>query len=369
MDNEPLPTPNNAASTPDNPTYYTTDAFTEHAIRFVRQQQDAEPFFLYLAFNAPHWPLHARQEDVDKFVGTYRQGWDQLRQERYTRMIDLGILSKDCVLSPRDDGAKAWETLTEEQKIQMDYRMAVYAAQIHRMDWNIGRLVQTLRDLDKLDNTLILYLHDNGGCAEPYHDLGGGDFAAVNRPGAAWAGGQGKGMEGSSYGIAWANASNTPFRRFKSMLHEGGIATPLIAHWPKGLKTKPGAMTDSVGYLADVMPTAMEAAGATYPESFNGHKLHPPAGQSLVPVFQTGTRPEPEWFFWEQYNNRAVRHGKWKAVRPAGEDRWELYNLQTDRSETRNLAEQYPDVLATLTGAWQTWANTHQVLPKRIRNS
>lgn len=370
LDNDPLSPPAKAASTPENPTFYITDAFTDYALSFIRDQKDDAPFFLYLPYTAPHWPLHARQEDVDKFVGTYREGWDALRQRRYMRMIELGVVSKDWALSARDDGARAWESLTEQQKTDLDYRMAVYAAQIHRMDWNIGRVVQTLRDLGKLDNTLILYLHDNGGCAEPYHDLGGGDIAAVNLPGAIWSGGRNaQGMDGSAYGTGWANASNTPFRRFKSMLHEGGIATPLIAHWPKGLKTKPGAMVDAVGYLADIMPTALEAAGATYPESYQGHTLHPLAGQSLMPVFQTGTRPDPEWLFWEQYNNRAVRHGKWKAVRPAGAEKWELYDLQQDRSEVNDLANEHPDLLATLTAAWDRWARSHQVLPKTSRNS
>ena len=365
LDNSPLPTPGEPLSTPKNPTYYTTDAFTEYAIRFVREQRDPEPFFLYLAFNAPHWPLHARQEDVEKFVGKYRRGWDTLCQERYAKLLTQGILSSTWPLSSRDDGARAWETLTEEQKTQLDYRMAVYAAQIHRMDWNIGRMVQTLRELGKLDNTMILFLSDNGGCAEPYHDLGGGAIEAVNLPKAEGSGGKdAQGMGGSAYGTGWANASNTPFRRFKSMLHEGGIATPLIVHWPNGLKTGTGGLTHSMGYLADVMPTALEAAGATYPDSFNGETLHPLAGQSLVPIFRSGTRPDPEWMFWEQYNNRAVRHGRWKAVRPAGAGKWQLYDLEKDRTELNDLADEHPDILTKLTDAWDTWANTHQVLPK-----
>jgi arylsulfatase A-like enzyme len=358
LDNTPLPPT-------EDPDFYTTDAFTDYAMRFVREQEDDNPFFLYLAFNAPHWPLHAPQKDVEKFVGKYRGGWDQVRQERYARLVKEGIISKDWPLSPRDD-ARAWETLTEEQKTQMDYRMAVYAAQVHRMDWNIGRLVQMLQEMNKYDNTLILFLSDNGGCAEPYFDLGGGDIKAVNRPDAGWVGGKGTGMGGSSYGTGWANASNTPFRRFKSMLHEGGIAAPLVVHWPKGLKTKPGTLTHSPGYLTDVMPTALEVAETSYPVSFNAQQLHPLAGRSLVPIFQTGSRPDPEWMFWEQYGNRAVRHGNWKAVRPEEAKEWELYDLEKDRTELNDLARQYPDVLSRMTEAWENWAKTNQVLPKKL---
>jgi arylsulfatase len=360
LDNKPL-------ATPDDPEYYTTDAFTDYAMRFVREQQDDKPFFLYLAFNAPHWPLHAPQKEVDKFVGKYRSGWDQLRQERYARLVKEGIINKEWPLSPRDDGARAWETLSEEQKTQLDYRMAVYAAQVHRMDWNIGRLVQTLHEVNKFDNTLILFLSDNGGCAEPYFDLGGGDIKAVNQPQAGWVGGKGTGQGGSSYGTGWANASNTPFRRFKSMLHEGGIAAPLVVHWPVGLKIKPGALTHSPGYLTDVMPTALEVAGIDYPTLFNGRELHPLAGRSLVPIFQNGTRQDPEWMFWEQYNNRAVRHGNWKAVRPAEAKEWELYDLQKDRTELTNLAQEYPEVLSKMINAWDQWAKANQVLPKKIQ--
>jgi arylsulfatase len=152
------------------------------------------------------------------------------------------------------------------------------------------------------------------------------------------------------------------------MLHEGGIAAPLVVHWPKGLKTNPGTLTHSPGYLTDVMPTALEVAGTTYPISFNGQQLHPLAGRSLVPIFQTGSRPDPEWMFWEQYGNRAVRHGNWKAVRPAEAKEWELYDLQKDRTELNDMAKQYPDVLSRMTEAWEKWANANQVLPKKISN-
>ncbi|MEO6245885.1 MAG: sulfatase-like hydrolase/transferase, partial [Opitutaceae bacterium] len=183
LDNTPLPSP-------ENKDYYTTDAFTDHALKFIGEQKDRNPFFLYLAFNAPHWPLHAREEDVKKFVGRYRAGWDRVREERFARQKKVGIVPAAAVLSPRDDGARAWETLTDPQKTELDYRMAVYAAQVHRLDFNVGRLVADLRRRGQLENTLIFFLTDNGGCAEPYDDLGGGAFSAINQPDAAGSGGK-----------------------------------------------------------------------------------------------------------------------------------------------------------------------------------
>ena len=358
LDQTPLPAP-------DSKDYYTTDAFTDHALQFLAAQRDDQPFFLYLAFTAPHWPLHARDEDIRKFVGRYRGGWDRLRAQRFARQRELGVVPAHAQLSPRDDGARAWDSLTAEEQTQLDYRMAVYAAQVHRMDHNVGRLVAQLRARGQLDRTLILFLSDNGGCAEPYIDVGGGAFSAVNQPAAAGAGGRNAGPNGSSYGTGWANASNTPFRRYKSRLHEGGIATPLIAHWPAGLKTTPGATTAAPGYLTDVMPTALELSGAAYPTEFAGHKIQPLVGRSLAPLFRGGELPGDRWLYWEQYNNKAVRHGSWKAVQPAEADSpWELYNLAADPTELNNLAAAQPEKLRELTAAWDTWARTHRVLPK-----
>ena len=356
---------NTALPTPAQKDYYITDAFTDHAIQFLGEHPRAQPFFLYLAFTAPHWPLHARDEDIKKFTGRYRGGWDQLREQRFARQRELGIVPAHARLSPRDDGARAWDTLKPEEHAELDYRMAVYAAQIHRMDHNVGRLVAHLRERGQLENTLILFLSDNGGCAEPYTDLGGGAFAAVNQPTAAGAGGRAAGTGGSSYGTGWANASNTPFRRYKSRLHEGGIATPLIAHWPAGLKTKPGALTASVGYLIDFMPTVLDVTGATYPRELAGQPIQPFVGRSLAPLFRGTELPADRWLYWEQYDNKAVRHGAWKAVQTAEKNSpWELYDLATDPTELRDQAAAQPARLNELTTAWTTWANTHRVLPK-----
>ena len=356
LNNEPLPPPTDAG-------YYTTDAFTDFAMQTVREHEDGAPFFLYLAFNAPHWPLQARAEDIAKFTGKYRAGWDKLRVERHTKELALGIVGKDWPLADRDDGARAWDTLTEQQKTDLDYRMAVYAAQVHRLDWNVGRFVATLREHGKLDNTLLVFLSDNGGCSEPFTDLGGGRQADINNPAM---------MGAISYGTGWANVSNTPFRKFKSNLHEGGIATPLIVHWPAGLKTKPGALDATPGYLTDLMPTVLEATGATYPKERQGQPLPPLEGTSLLPIFTaSGAVAPPRTFCWEQYGNKAVRIGDLKAVfstkggangsAPSGQ--WELYDLPKDRTEEHDLATARPDELKRLTAAWDAWANRTQVFP------
>ena len=353
LDNKQLPAPTNSD-------YYTSDAFTDFAVQTVNEHKGDAPFFLYLAFNAPHWPLHARPEDIAKFVGKYRAGWDALRTERHARMLALGIVSKDWPLSGRDDGARAWDALTEEEKTWLDYRMAVYAAQVHRMDWNIGRLVATLRESRKLDNTLLVFLSDNGGCSEPFTDLGGMPQTAINDPA----------VSGSvSYGTGWANVSNTPFRKFKSCLNEGGIATPLIVHWPAGLKTKPGSLDNTPGYLTDIMPTALEVTGATYPKERNGVEILPLEGRSLVPLFNASNPPlAPREFCWEQYGNKAVRVGDLKAVFPApgktnGSGKWELYDLAKDRTELHDLAGERPAELKALIAQWDTWAARAQVFP------
>ena len=355
LDNQQLPTPTNAD-------YYTSDAFTDFAIKNVQDTQTSEPFFLYLAFNAPHWPLQARPEDVAKFVGKYGMGWDKVREERHAKQIKMGIVSKDWPLSPRDPGARAWDALTDEQKTNLDYRMAVYAAQVWRLDWNVGRLVATLRDRGQLDNTLIVFLSDNGACAEPYTDLGGGKREQVNNPAA---------FGPISYGQGWANNSDTPFRRFKSMLHEGGIAAPFIVHWPTGLKTKPGSLNATPGYIADIMPTFLEVSGATYPKKYKGQVISPYIGRSLVPIFLTASQPLPPCVLcWEQYGFKAVRDGDLKAVFSPqgiydhhGSGRWELYDEAKDRTEQHDLAVQRPDQLKKLQDEWTVWADRSQVFP------
>jgi arylsulfatase len=348
LDNAPV-------APPADTNYYTTDAFAEHLIQFIREKKDGAPFFAYLAFNAPHWPLHARSEDIARFAGKYTNGWDHLRTERWARQQAAGVVKQEWGLSPRDDGARSWDSLTPEQKRQLDYRMAVYAAQVHRMDYQVGRVIDSLRADGKLNNTLVIFLSDNGACAEPYNDLGGNRFDQINNPD-EWG--------AISYGTGWANASNTPFRRYKARLYEGGISAPLIVHWPQGLKTRPGSITETRGFLSDIMPTILEVTGVSYPTEFKGHKITPLYGRSFAPLLKGGTLAQPEWMFWEHYNDRAARKGDWKAIGRIGSDKWELYNLASDRTEQHDLAADKPELIAEMAAAWQRWAETHQVLPR-----
>lgn len=358
LDNSPLPAPEGE--------YYITDALTDYAIKFLDEPRDRDPFFLFLSYTAPHWPLHAREEDIQKFIGTYRSGWDVLREARFARQIDLGIIPADTVLSPRDADVRAWDNLSRRQQTELDYRMAVYAAQVHRMDWNIGRVISALNEKGILDTTLIFFLSDNGASAEPYTDLGGGEFADVNASDQVMLAGVDR-RGGSSYGSGWANAGSTPFRKHKSRLHEGGIITPLIVHWPAGLKVAPGTITPALGYVTDFMPTVLEVTGAAYPEHYNGEEIQPWVGRSLVPQFAPDPAPEDTWLFWEQYDNKAVRFGDWKAVQAAEpSSAWELYNMADDATELNNLADREEGMLHRLTTAWNAWAKSHRVLPKKI---
>jgi len=354
LDNVQLPTPTNAD-------YYTSDAFTDFAIQNVRANPEGTPFFLYLAFNAPHWPLQAKPEDVAKFVGKHAAGWDQFRAARYQKMQQLGLVSKDWALSGRDPGARAWDTLTTPQQKDLDYRMAVYCAQVNRLDWNVGRLLATLRERGMFDNTLIVFLSDNGACAEPYTDLGGGQQQQVNNPTA---------YGPISYGQGWANVSDTPYRRFKSMLHEGGIAAPFIVHWPAGLKTARGSLNATPGYIADIMPTFMEVSGATYPTECKGEAITPLEGRSLVPLLTGAATLPPRVLCWEQYGFKAIRDGDLKAVFSPkemydhhGSGRWELYDLAKDRTELHDLAAERPEDLKRLQAEWTAWAERAQVFP------
>lgn len=339
---------------PTDPDYYTTDAFTDYAIEFLKGQKDERPFFLYLAYTAPHWPLHARDEDIAKYVGKYRDvGWDRLREERLARQKELGIVASDVQLPPRDEGVRPWSNLTDQQREELDYRMAVYAAMVDRMDQNIGRVINWLEEHNKLDNTLLLFLSDNGGCAEPYKDLGGGKFKDINNPNLSGA---------ISYGQGWANASNTPFRKFKVFSHEGGISTPLIIHWPNGMKARAGSITTTPAQLIDLMPTILDASGASYPKEHAEHAIHPLEGVSLMPTILGQERKPAEWMFWEHAGHKAVRHGNHKALLPKEAKHWELYDLAGDRQETKNLSAEMPERVSEMAAKWQAWAISHDVI-------
>ena len=333
--------------TPPAEGFYITDAIADHAVKYIGEYgRRPEPFFLYLAFTAPHWPLHALPEEIARYRGRYMKGWDALRKERHARQIQMGIVDKRWPLTPRDPAAPAWEDVSDKE--MRDLKMAVYAAQIDRMDQGVGRVLAKLREVGAEENTLVMFLADNGGCAEEV-DRG--------KPGVP-PGGADSFM---SYGLPWANASNTPFRLYKHWVHEGGIATPFIARWPAVIR-EGGRIVHQVGHIIDVMATSLDAAGAQYPKAHQGRPVLPLEGRSLVPIFRTGQRPGHEVLCWEHEGNRAVRQGKWKLVsrHPGG---WELYDLEADRTELENLADKYPDRVRELREKYEQWAQRCGVVP------
>ena len=349
QDNTKLPTPEGE--------YYTTDAFTDNAIRFIHEQKDEKPFFLYLAYNAPHWPLQAKKVDYDKFVGKYMKGWDVLRKERYQRQKAMKIFDREIPLSPRDSRVRPWNEVNEIQKKESDFRMAVYAAQVSCIDQNIGKLVETLSEMNKLDNTLIVFLSDNGAYAEPYAEFGGGKFEDINNPAISGA---------VSYGIGWANMSNTPFYEYKVKSYEGGLSAPFIAYWPQKIRKNVGTMVHTPAYLIDVMPTLIEASGAQYPKTYlDGTVLFPLEGNSLISTIINGKGTSHEYMYWEHSGHSAIRKGDWKACKEVTKPNWELYDLRTDRDEQINVAKDHPELVKELNAKWHQWANSHQVLPKK----
>lgn len=336
--------------TPYRPTgddFYMTDAFTNQAVEFVDTYgRKSEPFFLYVAYTAPHWPLHAWPQDIAKYKGKYMGGWDALRAKRHQRQIEMGIVDAKWPITPRDAEAPAWDDVTDKE--MRDLKMAVYAAQIDRLDQGIGKILAKINEVGIEKNTLVMFLADNGGCAEE-----------INRgkPGVP----PGDKDSFMSYGLPWANSSNTPFRRFKHWVHEGGISTPFIARWPDVLKEH-GTITRQVGHVIDLMATCLDVAGVDYPAEYNGHKITPLEGESLAPIFRTGTRKGHDVLYWEHEGNRAVRQGKWKLVsRFPG--RWELYDIEADRTELNNVAAQNPEKVKELVGLYNEWAKRVGVVP------
>ncbi|WP_215224005.1 arylsulfatase [Echinicola shivajiensis] len=341
----------------NDPDYYTTDAFTDQAIQFIDATEgDGEaPFFLYLAYNSPHWPIQAPEEDIDKYRNRYKNGWGALRSERYAKMKTLGLIQEEWPLSPQD--SKDWEDLSEGKKEEMALRMAIYAAQVDRMDQNIGKLVDYLESKGELDNTLILFLDDNGACAEG-GPMGGGPAEQLETE------------EGYflTYGQSWANASNTPFKEYKHWIHEGGISSPLIVHWPAGMEEDhKGNLVNQYGYLPDIMSTLVDLTGANYPSMKNGKALPELAGESLLPLISgRGEMNRQKPLFWEHEGNKAVRDGKYKLVMKwsnKGPQKWELYNMEKDRTELHDLASEMPERVAEMDALWNEWADNHQVEP------
>ncbi len=380
----------NAFITPENdPEYkpakfYYTDAISDNAVRFLRQheqQSPNNPFFMYVAYTAAHWPMHALEKDIAKYKGKFDGGYEPIRNARLERLRKLGLVDPKWGPSPRAGDwshvdNKAWEARC----------MEVYAAMVDCMDQGIGRIVAQLKQSGRLDNTLILFLQDNGGCAEPMgravptdqptaicrpmepNELQHKTWPPMQTRDGRWlrrGPGVMPGPEDTyiAYGRDWANVSNTPFREYKHWVHEGGISTPLIAHWPAGIpKQRQGKLETQPGHLIDIMATCADVANANYPSKLNGQKIKPMEGVTLRPAFAGLSLGRPEPIFWEHESNRAVREGKWKLVAKADQP-WELYDMETDRTEMHDLAAKEPGKAAELAAKWDAWARRADVLP------
>jgi arylsulfatase len=318
--------------------FYTTDANVDYAIRFIDEALEArQPFFQYVAFNAPHYPLQAPKEDVMKYKGRYDEGWDALRAARYKRQVEMGLIDQSFKLSDRPGYIPSWNKLTDDEKAWESSRMSVFAAMVDRVDQNMGRLIQHLKDKQVFDNTLIMICSDNGAC--PFERTRGKDLDPWD-PDSYWC-----------YDVGWAHAGNTPFRWYKQNQHEGGISSPMIAHWPNGLKAKKGSITHQPGHLIDFMATCVDVGKAKYPEQHAGRKIAPLQGKSLLPILQGEQRSGHDYLYFQFSNNRAIRKGDWKLVSARG-GRWELYNLAVDRSELNDLAAKNPKLTNELKALW-----------------
>ena len=381
-------TKGNQAITPDNdPDYqpeewYYTDAISDYAARYVREHKKDhadQPFFMYVAYTAAHWPMHALEKDIKKYKGRYDAGYEAIRKARYQKMKQLGVI-EDWPLS---DAPQKWASFSEDQRAWELRCMEVYAAMVDSMDQGIGRIVKSLEDTGQLDNTLILYLQDNGGCAEGLgrktnlkkrpegivpmgkDELQTAMIPARSRDGRPVRTGP-KAMPGPTdtyiaYGRNWANVSNTPFREYKSRNHEGGIATPLIAHWPKGIKAH-GELRHEPGHLIDLMATCVDLSGADYPKKFADQQIIAMEGRSLAGGFD-GDRDEERVLMFEHFGKAAIRKGKWKLVRLGYKQSWELYDIQKDRTELNDLSKEKPELAREMADLWEKEAERTLIYP------
>jgi arylsulfatase len=368
-----------------NGEFYYTDAIADHAVRYITEhhyQSDDQPFFLYVSFTAAHWPMHALDKDIAKYRGRYDAGYDAIRNARYQKMLELGVI--DAASTVNWEIPEQWK---ESEHWDWDKRnMEVYAAMIDSMDQGIGRIVESLKDTGQFENTLVCFFQDNGGCAENYGRGGIGKPRAEGptlpplaadalqpamtpkqtRDGYPVRTGKGA-MAGPAdtaigYGRGWATVSNTPFREYKHWVHEGGISTPLVVHWPERVD-RAGELESSPAHLIDLMATAVDVAGADYPETFHdGQAIKPMEGTSLVPAFD-GKPLDREAIYWEHEGNRAVRLGDWKLVAKGAGGPWELYNIARDRSEQTDLSQSEPQRVKRMAAMWQAYAERANVLP------
>jgi len=356
---------------PEGDDYHYTDAISDNAREMIAGAAgDDNPFFMYVAYTAPHWPLHAHEADVSRYQGACRDGWDAVRTKRHEELKGLGILDPKWEISARDEQAPPWEDAPHRD--WEDRRMAVYAAQVHAMDRGIGRIIAKLRELGLEDNTMVMFLSDNGGCAEFLNeDWDRPDKHRYNIPTRAgrpvYVGNTPTLMPGPeqtfmSYDLPWANASNSPFRMFKHWVHEGGISTPLIVHWPAAIRRP--ALVHEPAHVMDIMATCLDAAGVEYPREFNGRPVLPLEGESFLSAArgEPWTRERP--IFWEHEQNRAVRLGRWKLVsRHPGP--WELYDMVEDRTEQHDLSARNAGKVTELAALYHEWAARALVVPRK----
>lgn len=349
----------------DDEGYYVTTAIAERGIQWLKEhhaEHGREPFFLYLAFTSPHFPLHALPEDIARYSQRYTVGWDVIRERRWKRQRELGLtglelsalekstvppwnLSEEALqkqIGPGEAGhAVPWTELTPEQQRFQATKMAIHAAMVDRMDREIGQVLNQLRGMNAFDNTLIFFASDNGASAE---QIIRGDMHDPSVP-------AGSAKSYLCLGPGWSTAANTPFRKHKHWNHEGGITTPLIAHWPAGIKAR-GEWRRSPGHLVDIVPTLLELASLTPPASFYNEPRPTLPGRSLVATFANDQPVSHEPLFFKHEGNRALRRGDWKIVAAGKDAPWELYDLSKDRSEMHNLAEKHPDTLKELADLW-----------------
>jgi arylsulfatase A-like enzyme len=348
-----------------NKDFYYTDAISDNAVTYLRETPRNTPLFLYVAYTAAHWPLHALPEDIAKYRGRYAKGWDRLRETRLNKMRQLGVIEDNAKMSPRHPDVPAWKD--ETNKPWQERRMEVYAAQVDRMDQGIGRIIDAVKARGRPENTLILFTIDNGGCHVEYgasrkgnflntHTRDGEPLAVGNRPDVM----PGPENTWQSYGYGWANASNTPLRLFKQHDHEGGVRVPLIAQWPAVIQ-KGGQITDQLAHVIDLLPTVLDAAGTTYPTTYDERKIAPADGKSLAPIFRGEQRTGHDVLYWNYAKGRAVRQGDWKLVSVA-KGTWELYNLAEDPVELNDLAAEHPDRVQELATRWRKW---HDAAPPK----
>ena len=383
---------NNVLIAPGSDDFYYTDAIAENATMFIAEHDQRKPFFLYVPFTCPHWPMHAKPEDIAKYRGRYGQGWDKLRQERHQRMVEMGLVKAEWPITPRDKRSPAW--VDAEMKDWQQRRMEVYAAMVDCMDQAITRIVNQLKKSGYYEDTLVLFLADNGGCAEEYgsnknakpedlqsrpvvQPMKSGEIQVrmqptFSRDGRPVRTGRGV-MPGPSdtyvaYGREWANASNTPFRLYKHFVHEGGISSPLIAHWPAGIDAaRHNSLVGDPAHLIDLMATCVDVGRASYPKEANGLLITPMQGVSLRPAFVGRPLRRTQPIYWEHEGNRALRDGKWKLVARGHDGPWELYDIKADRTELNDLATTHSQRVSEMARQWEAWAVEANVKPWRWR--